>query len=284
MVKKVDRRDFIKTASAAVGIPAVLPGEGKKSRVVAVSAPGVVKEGNRPDAAALGRMVHQGIMKLTREDDLAAAWQCFVQPDDKVGIKINSWGGRLVSSKKGIIEAVVEGVRKAGVPLERIIVWEHLEDNLSRYMKRQKFKEEKGGIRFRACTSTLTRENYDDDVEPKGFDTEPVTFPWGKVKVSELVVNELTAIINIPVLKQHTWAGISACMKNISHAVVAKPWHCHENFCNPYIADIISIPCIKNKLRLHVLDGIFGIADGGPELKSMNHMFVHEKLLLSSPA
>jgi hypothetical protein len=63
--------------------------------------------------------------------------------------------------------------------------------------------------------------------------------------------------------------------------VVNIPWHCHADSCDPYIADIVSIPTVRDKLRLHILDGLLGMADGGPSFRSWKDLFVEEKILLS---
>jgi len=38
---------------------------------------------------------------------------------------------------------------------------------------------------------------------------------------------------------------------------------------------------VRSKLRLHILDGLLGQADGGPGFRTWNDMFVHEKMLFS---
>jgi hypothetical protein len=293
MAKPIDRREFIKNAAAAGASLAFLPDEAirgeerpaarqKTSRVVAVNAPGVVNEEYRPDEKRLRRMVDLGVARLTGESDPAAAWKRIVNPDDVVGIKINSWGGRLISSKRSIMMAVADGVRKAGVPANRIIVWDQHEENLREYMRIQKIDREADGIRFEACSPQITPEAAESRTPPDGFDTEPVRFPWGELRLAELVADRLTAIINLAVLKDHLTAGVSGTLKNISHAVVDRPWHCHDNFCNPYIADIVNIPRVRRKLRLHVLDGVLGVAASGPQLLSLDHLLTKESLLLSA--
>ncbi|MHC4946343.1 MAG: DUF362 domain-containing protein [Planctomycetota bacterium] len=292
MKRRINRRSFLRTtvstgASLAL-FPAVSTGEEipatqeKRSRVVEVYAPGIVTN-NTPHPGRLQEMVDRGLLELTGCDDLASAWSCFIKPDDVVGIKINSWfGHRLISSKKAIFDSVVRGVRMAGVPENRIILWDQLEEVLLKYVRRNKIQNKEGGLRIKGCTSRLTREHYDEKVLSEGFETEPIEFSWGKLRLAELLVNEITAIINLPVLKDHDTAGISGAMKNVSHAVVDKPWRCHDNFCNPYIADILGTPGVRNKLRLHILDAVQGIAAGGPELKSLNHLLEQERLLLST--
>jgi uncharacterized protein (DUF362 family) len=293
MPKPIDRREFIKTAAVAGASLAFLPetlsgsdsaniGAGQKSRVVEVSSPGVVGADYRPYPDGLRSMVELGVKRLSGEDDLAKAWKHFVKPDDVVGIKINSWGGRQISSKKPIIQAVVDGVQMVGVPPSRIVVWEQYENNLQTYVRQQRVERDMKGIRFEACSTTITKEQMKSAEPFHGFDTDPVRFPWGEVRVAELVARRLTAIINLPVLKDHITGGMSGALKNISHAVVDRPWICHDNFCNPHIADIVNIPVVRDKLRLHILDGVLGVAAGGPALHSLDHLLVDEKLLFST--
>jgi uncharacterized protein (DUF362 family) len=201
-----------------------------------------------------------------------------------VGIKLNSGAGdRLIGTKTAILEAVFEGVRSAGVPENKIIVWDQVGAYVQRYAKRRKVKLGKGEVRFLGCTPELKVEHYEGGKPLDGFDTEPVEFSWGKVKVAELVKKELTAIINLPVLKDHACSGVTLALKNISHAVVDQPWHCHDNCCDPHIADINAIPGVHEKLRLHILDGLVGLAEGGPGApRSMDYVFKEEKILLSA--
>ena len=289
MPKPIRRREFIKGAAAASASLALLPGTAcraaeetagpsTKSRVVEVFAPGIVDDEHRPDEERLARMVGQGVMELTGESDLAAAWKRLIKPDDVVGIKLNSWGGRLISSKRSIMRAVADGVRAAGVPANRIVVWDQYQNNLDDYVRRQRLERRAGGIRFEACSPPVTKEQSRKPGPFPGFATEPVRFPWGEVRVAELVANELTAIVNLGVLKDHTTAGVSGMLKNISHAVVERPWDCHDNFCDPYIADIVNIPVVRDKLRLHILDAVLGVTAGGPQLQSLDRLLMKERL------
>jgi len=293
----MDRREFLGAAAATGASLAFHPGtlasiaaraaaqptaERPKSRVVEVRAPGIVGENRRPDAARLRRMVEDGIRTLTGKSDLASAWKVFLKPDDVVGIKVNGWGGRLISTKRPVMEAAIDGARLAGVSDDRIVVFDHVEANLADWVREQKIETKEGGVRFLGCTPGLSKEHLDGDMPRRGFDTEPIAFPWGKVRLAELVSEEVTAILNLGVLKDHTSAGISGALKNLSHAVVDRPWRCHERFCDPYIGDIVAIPRLKAKLRLHVVDAVQGVAVGGPALRSLDDLLAEERLLLST--
>ena len=295
MMLPLNRRAFLKSTAATGASMALLPtalGEiassplpgDARSRVVEVSAPGVVTfQKSRWDLDRVKNMVHEGMKTLTGKKDLAEAWKCFVKADDTVGVKLNSGAGhRQIGTKRPILDAVLEGVRLAGVPDERIIVWDQIKEYVVKgYCKRNKIFPDDTEVRYEGCAPALKREHYMEGKPLDGFDTTPIEFPWGRVKVAKLL-DEMTAIINLPVLKDHACAGVTLALKNISHAIVDKPWLCHGNCCVPYIPDIVGIPAVKDKLRLHILDAILGLAEGGPSMASLDHVFVHEKMLLSA--
>lgn len=292
MSKCINRRAFMKTTAATgAGLtffPNALAQEdppvedsGDKSRVVEVHSPGVMTSKKKADYSMVQEMIDRGIMELTGEEDLGAAWSCFVGTKDVVGLKVNGGGG-IFGTHKAVLESVIAGIKKAGVPGENIVVWDQVTEYLEQfYFKRMKIDCKKLGVRFAGCTPALRQEHYQEGKPLPGFETEPVEFPWGKVKVAELVANELTAIINLPILKDHGCSGVTLALKNISHAVVDVPWLCHGDCCDPYIADIVNIPSVRNKLRLHILDGLVGQADGGPGFTSWDVMFKNEKILFS---
>ncbi len=296
MTKQINRREFIRTTAATGAAFTMMPksltaGETAAAQpddqayVVDVSAPGLMKDGKKPDKPRLRKMVEAGILELTGQSDLASAWSCIVKPDDVVGIKVNNSGSPVIGTKPEIFQTVIDGVKAAGVPEKNIIVWDQVEEYLVQYyLKKAGIKPGKDGseVQYMGCTPALKVENYEGGKPLPGFDTDPVKFPWGEVKVAELVAKKLTAIINIPILRDHSCAGVTLALKNISHAVVDIPWHCHDNCCDPHIADIVNIPAVRDKLRLHILDATLGQADGAPRAFSWDKTFTPEKLLLSA--
>jgi len=308
MTQRINRRDFLKKAAvtgACVNLAPLAPSlsaragasaestpqpeeprpqVGKKSRVVDVHAPGVLLDGKKPHSDTVHAMISDGMLALTGESDLQGAWGRFVSPDDVVGIKVNGAAGRLMGTHREVLEAVIDGIRQAGVPARQIIVWDQVERFLHEfYLRRIGIDPAKteDGVQYRGCTAELKKEHWMDGQPLPGYDTEPVKFAWGQVRLAELVQNEITAIINLPVLKDHSCSGVTLALKNISHAIIDQPWHCHGNCCDPYIADIVGIPSVQKKLRLHILDALFGLADGGPGVKSRAMMFPKERILLS---
>lgn len=296
--RNIDRRDFIKKTAVTGACLTFVPGGAstalvaaqekteekvrEKSRVVQVSAPGVLVEGRVPDNDHVRLMVNRGIMELTGEKELGAAWRHFVKPEDVVGVKPNG-GGRVCCTRPGVLWAVVDGIKAAGVPAENIIIWEQIGSYFIGGYVRRKLRDDpeksEHGVKYMACTPTIDVRNLDKALE--GYETEPVKFDWGEIKVAELL-DKFTAIVNIPSLKDHGCSGTTLALKNISHAVVNIPWKCHADCCDPYIADINNIPKVRDMLRVHILDGLIGMCDGGPYETTWDNYFVCEKILFST--
>jgi hypothetical protein len=51
-------------------------------------------------------------------------------------------------------------------------------------------------------------------------------------------------------------ASITIALKNISHGVVSHPDNFHDDSCDPFIAAINSMPVVKDKIKLHICNGI----------------------------
>ena len=81
--------------------------------------------------------------------------------------------------------------------------------------------------------------------------------------MSNIILSEATALVNVPVLKDHDLAGVSIGMKNLFGAI-HNPNKYHENHCDPYVAELSTHPAIRGKLRLVVCDASRPQAQAGP--------------------
>ena len=60
-----------------------------------------------------------------------------------------------------------------------------------------------------------------------GFEDQPVTFGTANVKLSKILTRECAMVIGLPILKDHSSAGVTFAMKNM-YGVVERP---HEAAC-----------------------------------------------------
>ncbi|MCX7919245.1 MAG: DUF362 domain-containing protein [bacterium] len=217
------------------------------SRVVIVQDAAVQIADGVIEQSVVSRMVEQGMIKLTGKKTAADAWKTLFKPSDVVGIKVNCIAGRNMSSRPELVAAIVTGLQSAGVKPDNIIIWERTTNEL------------------RAVGYTINREGpgvkcYGTDGD---YDEQIAQFGSFSGKLSRILSQKITALINVPILKDHGTAGVTIAMKN-HYGSIHNPGEFHRNNCDPYCADLNAVPAIKNKTRLIICDAIRALCNGGP--------------------
>jgi len=169
---------------------------------------------------------------------------------EKIGIKINSLGGKKICTLTELAYAVAEHLEKISVPAHNIIIW----DRLTRELERAGYRIQKGG---RSVQCFGTDNEYGRTPEFSG--TIGSCF-------SRILTHKCDAVISIPVLKDHDLSGVSLNLKNF-YGAIHNPNKYHDNGCDPFIGDLNCHPHIKDKLRLVIIDGLTGQYNGGPAFK-----------------
>jgi hypothetical protein len=188
----------------------------------------------------LGELIEVAVRILTGQEDTRDAWRQLIKPDEIIGIKFNQVGRKELQTTDPFATELVKSLGRAGFAPHQIVLIE-VSDNLVRRLQ-----------------------------------TRPRDFGWSKEKVSfgsgeehlAVVLEQVTSIINVPFLKTHNIAGMTGCLKNISHALIRRPGLYHGNGCTPYIADIVALPQIRSKLRLHLVNALRAVFKGGPGVRS----------------
>ena len=198
-------------------------------------------------------MLDRSVCQLTGLRSARDAWRALFDPQDRVGIKTNVIAGPRLSPRRGLVEAVVGGLRKAGVPDDNIIIF----DRFERELEACGFAiNQRGGVR---CFGT-------DSLPGSGYDEKLEVLPHMGSCFSRILTRFCTALVNVCILKDHDLAGVSVAMKNF-YGVIHNPNKYHLNNCDPYIAELATHAHIRGKLRLNVCDAIRPQYDGGPSYK-----------------
>ncbi len=217
----------------------------KPGKVVRVSSPGMRKV-LVPDAQATRRMVAEAVKALASKKDSKSAWARFVTKDDRVAVKVNALGGPVAATQRVVTDAVVEGILEAGVPRKNLVVFDQFESSM-----------EKSGYNI---------VNKPEDMRvlsEKSLGYEP-PLQVGAFKLNLVkTLSWATAIVNVPVLKEHPMCGISGAIKNMVFGCVENPEFLHENI-NSALAEIYFATQMREKVRLHIMDGSHVQYDGGP--------------------
>lgn len=243
---------------------AVAKGSGK-SRVVMATDTAVFSQGTTINQAVLGKMLGKSMAKLTDSKTGAQAWKKLFKPADVVGIKINCLFGKGVSTRPEMVQAVIEGLKMAGVKEDNIIVWDR-------------------------SSSDLIKSGFIPNKDGKGVKVFADDDQWGpeiqqgafKGKISTVISEKVTAIVNMPILKAHGITGVSCCMKN-HYGSFNNPGSHHGNHCTPAMADFSSIPMVKDKTRLVVCDALRPQHSGGPGLQEKSQFNYHSLIVGTDP-
>jgi len=280
MSMKSTRREFLKQATAAgVGaacatvIPDVVraaqaAGASGKSRIVVVRNPASLmaseSAGGKVNKEIVTTMINHAMAKLTGISDSTAAWKSMFKPDDVVGIKVNCLFGVGVSTHPEVAHAVADMLVKAGLKPSNVIIWDRATGDLLK--SGYTMNKDGAGVRV------IANDGVWEDQPTKQGEFEG--------RLTKIVTEQITAMINIPIMKDHGTAGISGALKN-HYGTHDNPGRHHKNNCDPFLADLNAIPAIRDKTRLVVMDALRPQCDGGPGLRR-NALFDYHTLILAT--
>jgi hypothetical protein len=242
-------------------------------------------------------MVNDLVMAVTGAAEITKAWRSLVSPADRVGIKITTAGGRSFSSHHGIVSAITAGLESAGVPRDRIVIWDRNSDDLK-------------AAGFLPRTERCEVRAIDP---PRGFDreaeisapvlgklmwgdllfVEKLRVPFGKQKsendqlsstshLARIVSREITKIINVPVLSDERGCAIAGAIYNATVPNVDN-WRRFtqtEGSIASSPAELYADERIGPKCVLHIMDGLLAQYAGGPTFNP-NYAFPHATIYAS---
>jgi hypothetical protein len=256
------RREFLGQAcavAAGAGAIGLLPALGAcadaagqsrgKQPLVAVRSDPAVFTGAGLDAARVRTLVERSVAAVAGVPDPSEAFRALFEPDDVVAIKVNCLAGPGMSSSPAVVAALVARLNAIGVENRRIVIWERTTAELAR-----------AGF----------TPNRNDDSKPLCYGNDEGGFGRelsSSGDVGSLWTNVLgsraTALVNVPVLKDHDLAGVGCAMKNM-YGAIHNPNRYHDNNCDPYVAQVSAHPCVRGKLRLVLVDALTAQYHGGP--------------------
>jgi len=197
------------------------------------------------------KMLDAAVSRATGTTSVTAAWQKLFKPNDTVGIKVNCLmsAGKHLSSHPELVDCIVNGLVSAGVPQEQVIIW----DRYNSELQNAGYKINRNG-RGVKC--------YGTDTEGVGYSSELIISGAVASKISKILSTYCTAIINVPVLKDHNIAGVTLSMKNFFGAI-NDPNKYHDNI-DAAVPDLNISPLIREKNKITVCDALKAIYDYGP--------------------
>jgi uncharacterized protein (DUF362 family) len=221
-----------------------------KPRVIVIrSAKGWTAPG-APDPALLSRMFARGFALLEGTNDGKTAAAALFRPDDRIGIKVNTIGGRALSTRPEVTAALTGWLAANGLPAKALFVW----DRTTRELK---------GAGYTPAADRNGIKVFGTDTDGVGYAEELVAHLSIGSLFSKILTEFVTASISLAVLKDHGMAGITAGMKNYFGAI-HNPNKYHDGHCDPYVAEVFDAPPVKSRHRLTILDALVVQFHKGP--------------------
>jgi uncharacterized protein (DUF362 family) len=213
-----------------------------KSRVIVVTSPKAWTPAGGLDPDIVGRLFARGF-------DLLEAGGLF-GPADRVGIKINTIGGRAISTRPETALALAGRLAAGGVPEKNIFIW----DRTTRELRSAGYSPSAGrsGVRV-----------FGTDTDGVGYGADLVVHRGVGSLFSRILTEFVTVSISLAILKDHGMAGVTAGMKNYFGAI-HNPNKYHDTNCDPYVAEVFDAPPVKSRHRLTILDALLVQFHKGP--------------------
>ncbi len=255
------RREFLKTtikagAAFCVGSIPTCRGESEtqfnrkqQDFPIVISQNDLIRDkNNKISGDQVDNLLARAMENLFQVSKAEQAWQRLLKKDDIVGIKINCLAGKGISTHSELVDAIIEGVRSAGILERNIIIWDRANRDL-----------EKTGYQIKTSRNEI--KCYGND--QFGYTSD--IYEHGEVgsHLSNILVHQCTAIINVPILKDHGIVGITNALKNFFGAI-HNPNKYHDNKGDPYVADVNMFSEIRSKLRITITDALTSQCEGGP--------------------
>jgi uncharacterized protein (DUF362 family) len=220
------------------------------SKVALIRAKGILRAGATIQPNKLARLYEKGIQVLTGQPNIKDGLSSIFKREDRVGIKINTIGGKILSTRPEVSLSLANQLTELPLPEKNIVIW----DRTNRELK-------EAGYKLNLNNSSV--KIFATDTDGAGYDTELVSHLNIGSLFSTIQLNFVTASVSLALLKDHGLAGVTAGMKNYFGAI-HNPNKYHDTNCNPFVAELFDIPMIKNKHRLSILDALLVQYHRGP--------------------
>ena len=226
---------------------------------------------NYVNQAAVGAMVDRGMMALTGTSTVAAAWQSLLpnySPGQAIAVKVNLNNSTACNEADGQIDAliqpvnaIVRGLKMIGVREADIWVYDAIRSMPNRFINANQYPN----VRFfdKDCREKARFISKDPDAYVSFHPPPGVTMPPA-TRITDVII-DATYLINVPIIKPHSLAGVTLAFKN-HFGSIDMPFRLHDNidlkkpsYRSDYspIVDVYRNPHILSKTVLTVADGLF---------------------------
>ncbi|MEI7533453.1 MAG: hypothetical protein WCK57_03725 [Verrucomicrobiae bacterium] len=214
-----------------------------------------------------------GLFTLTRTAEVSDAWHSLVHTNDIVGIKVFSQPGPLSGTRPAVVAAIVHGLLAAGLPVDKIIIWDKHADDLraAGFFKL--------GAQLGVRVAGAVEAGYDTNTFYLPDSPIVGSLVWGdsefgkkgvgvgrKSFVSKLVSRQITKIISVSPLLNENDAGLcghffSLCLGSLDNT---RRFEGDADRLAVALPEIYALPSVGDRVVLNVTDALLGQYQGGP--------------------
>jgi hypothetical protein len=219
-----------------------------------------------PDTSVVQDMVDHGIQKLTGQRDIKSAWLTFVSSNDVVGLKVYSGPGPNSGTRPAVVEAVVRGLLKAGIPATNIIVWDKRLVDLR--LAGFSYLEDRYNIRLAGSADSGydAQVSYTNNPIPGNLSAGDLEFDrdhattGNKSYVSKLLTQTLTKIITISPLLNNNFAGVCGNLYGLAMGSVdnTQRFQDSEDRLLKAVPEIYALAPLSDHVVLSITDALIG--------------------------
>lgn len=213
-----------------------------KSRVVIIRRIGIQGADGLVPPSQIQTMFGRGLSLLTDQKETAESLRFIFREGDKIGIKINTIGGKRISTEPQTALALAETLISGGHQKKNIIIW----DRTNRELKDAGYRLNTNGNDFRI---------FGTDTDGVHYGTQLVSHLNIGSRFSNIQTRHIQSSVSLAILKDHGLAGVTGGMKNY-YGAVHNPNKYHDFNCNPFIAEIFDSAPIKQTHKLTILDAL----------------------------
>lgn len=253
-----------------MSLPLLMPVQPKSYVYVVSNSSAVTGNASRPtiNTTVVKNMVQAAVMRLTGFSTPTEAFESLfpsLSISSRIGLKINTLGAGNVSTKPAVVQAIVDSLTQmlgATFPAYNIIVFD--DRGKDSHMKPAGYilRDEPGKHRIASTNWNTTLHGIPVTTQEAGSGLWGTTISTGSVSQKlSTIVDTVDYIINVPVLKDHSLAGITFAMKNF-YGIIDNPASIHGNMCSPYVSWVYK--SAANKVKLIIGDALVSCVSGGP--------------------
>lgn len=226
-------------------------------------------------------MVDSGVSKLCAAADAKNAWLKLLTTNDVIGIKVYSAPGRYAGTRPEVALAVALSLVDAGIPKEKIIVWDKRLADLEQAGYVRLFKD------YGITTAGAVEFGYDEEV----FYDKPLigNLTYGDLEfgkkgegvgrrsyVTKLLTKKITKIISIAPMLNHYSAGVCGNLYSLAFGSVDNTLRFESSVdrLNEAVTEIFALTNIYDRCALYITDALICQYEGS------NRAFLHYATVL----